>query len=86
VGPEHSYLKDTGRATYAPVDDAQALEGFHLLSRTEGIIPALESAHAVYYASELARQLGPEEIVLVCLSGRGDKDVPTVAGAAGIEL
>jgi tryptophan synthase beta chain len=86
VGPEHSYLKDTGRATYAPVDDAQALEGFHLLSRSEGISPALESAHAVYYASELARQLGREEIVLVCLSGRGDKDVPTVARSAGIEL
>jgi tryptophan synthase beta chain len=62
------------------------LEGFHLLSRTEGIIPALESAHAVYYASELSRQLNPEQIILVCLSGRGDKDVPTVAKAAGIEL
>jgi tryptophan synthase beta chain len=86
VGPEHSYLKDTGRATYTPVNDSQALEGFHLLARTEGIIPALESAHAVYYASELAKQLSPEEIVLVCLSGRGDKDVPTVARAAGIEL
>jgi tryptophan synthase beta chain len=86
VGPEHSYLKDAGRAAYTPVNDSQALEGFHLLSRTEGIIPALESAHAVYYASELAKQLNPEEIVLVCLSGRGDKDVPTVARAAGIEL
>jgi len=86
VGPEHSYLKDAGRATYTPVNDGQALEGFHLLSRSEGIIPALESAHAVYYASELAKQLNPEEIILVCLSGRGDKDVPTVAVAAGIEL
>jgi tryptophan synthase beta subunit len=86
VGPEHSYLKDTERARYLPVTDSQALEGFHLLSRTEGIIPALESAHAVYYASELARQLNPEQIILVCLSGRGDKDVPTVAKAAGIEL
>ena len=86
VGPEHSYLKDAGRATYTPVNDGQALEGFHLLSRSEGIIPALESAHAVYYASELAKQLNPEEIILVCLSGRGDKDVPTVARAAGIEL
>jgi tryptophan synthase beta chain len=86
VGPEHSYLKDTERARYLAVTDAQALEGFHLLSRTEGIIPALESAHAVYYASELARQLHPEQIILVCLSGRGDKDVPTVAKAAGIEL
>jgi tryptophan synthase beta subunit len=86
VGPEHSYLKDAERATYTPVNDPQALEGFHLLSRTEGIIPALESAHAIYYASELAKQLGPEQIILVCLSGRGDKDVPTVANAAGIEL
>jgi tryptophan synthase beta subunit len=86
VGPEHSYLKDTERARYLAVTDAQVLEGFHLLSRTEGIIPALESAHAVYYASELARQLHPEQIILVCLSGRGDKDVPTVAKAAGIEL
>jgi len=86
VGPEHSYLKDAERATYTPVNDQQALEGFHLLSRTEGIIPALESAHAIYYASELAKQLGPEQIILVCLSGRGDKDVPTVANVAGIEL
>jgi tryptophan synthase beta subunit len=86
VGPEHSYLKDAERARYLPVTDSQALEGFHWLSRTEGIIPALESAHAVYYASELAKQLSPEQIVLVCLSGRGDKDVPTVAKAAGIEL
>jgi tryptophan synthase beta chain len=86
VGPEHSYLKDTERTRYLPVTDSEALEGFHLLSRTEGIIPALESAHAIYYASELARQLDPEQIILVCLSGRGDKDVPTVAKAAGIEL
>ena len=86
VGPEHSYLKDAERATYTPVNDPQALEGFHLLARTEGIIPALESAHAIYYASELAKQLGPEQILMVCLSGRGDKDVPTVANAAGIEL
>ena len=86
VGPEHSYLKDSERAQYTAVTDAQALEGFHLLSRTEGIIPALESAHAVIHACDLARQLGPEQIILVCLSGRGDKDVPTVAAAAGIEL
>ena len=86
VGPEHSYLKDIGRAEYLPVTDEQALEGFHLLSRTEGIIPALESAHPVYYAAEFARQLNPEQTILVCLSGRGDKDVPTVAAAAGIEV
>jgi tryptophan synthase beta chain len=86
VGPEHSYLKDAGRARYLAVTDSQALEGFHLLSRTEGIIPALEPSHAIYYASQLARQLSPEQIILVCLSGRGDKDVPTVAKAAGIEV
>ncbi len=86
VGPEHSYLKDTGRAQYVAVTDAQALEGFHLLCRTEGIIPALESSHAIYHASQLAAQLSAEERVLVCLSGRGDKDVPTVADAAGIKL
>jgi len=86
VGPEHSYLKDTGRAQYVAVTDDQALEGFHLLCRTEGIIPALESSHAIYHAGRLAAQLSDEESVLVCLSGRGDKDVPTVADAAGIEL
>ncbi len=86
VGPEHSYLKDAGRAQYLSVTDSQALEGFHLLCRTEGIIPALEPAHAIYHASQLAGQLSPEQVVLVCLSGRGDKDVPTVAQAAGIEL
>ena len=86
VGPEHSFLKDTGRAQYVAVTDDQALEGFHLLCRTEGIIPALESSHAIYHASRLAAQLPAEESVLVCLSGRGDKDVPTVAAAAGIVL
>ena len=86
VGPEHSFLKDSERAEYLAVTDEQALEGFHLLSRAEGIIPALESAHAVYHATELAKSLSPNETILVCLSGRGDKDVPTVAGAAGIEL
>jgi len=86
VGPEHSYLKDSGRAQYVSVDDAQALEGFHLLSRTEGIIPALESAHAIYYAAQMARELPPEEIVLVCLSGRGDKDIYIVAEASGLEI
>ena len=86
VGPEHSYLKDIGRAEYLAVTDEQALEGFHLLSRAEGIIPALESAHAIYHAVELAKRLPPEQTILVCLSGRGDKDVPTVAEAAGIEL
>ncbi|MEK7815100.1 MAG: tryptophan synthase subunit beta [Chloroflexota bacterium] len=86
VGPEHSYLKDSGRAQYLAVTDSQALEGFHLLSRTEGIIPALEPAHAVYHACQMARQLPPDQIILVCLSGRGDKDIPIVAQAAGIEF
>ena len=86
VGPEHSYLKDAGRAQYLAVNDSQALEGFNLLSRTEGIIPALEPSHAIYHVSQLAPQLSPEQIVLVCLSGRGDKDVPTVAQSLGIEI
>ena len=86
VGPEHSYLKDAYRAVYTSVTDAQALEGFHLLSRTEGIIPALEPSHAVYHVAEMARNLPSDNIILMCLSGRGDKDVPTVAAAAGIEF
>ena len=86
VGPEHSFLKDSGRANYVAVTDDQALEGFHLLSRIEGIIPALESAHAIYYATQLAGQLPADQSILVCLSGRGDKDVPTVAQASGIEI
>jgi len=86
VGPEHSFLKQSGRAEYREVTDDQALEGFHLLCRTEGIIPALESAHAVYAAAELARSLPADKIVLVCLSGRGDKDINIVAQSSGISL
>ena len=86
VGPEHSYLKDSGRAEYSEVTDSQALEGFHLLCRTEGIIPALESSHAIYYASQLAGELSQDHIILVCLSGRGDKDIDIVAKASGIEI
>lgn len=86
VGPEHSFLKDAGRATYVGATDDQALKGFHLLCQTEGIIPALESSHAVFYASELAGQLPSDQSIVVCLSGRGDKDVPTVAEVAGINL
>jgi tryptophan synthase beta chain len=78
VGPEHSYLKDSGRATYHSITDHEALEAFQLLSRLEGIIPALESAHAVAYAIKLADELGPERSIVVCLSGRGDKDVDAV--------
>ena len=79
VGPEHSWLKAAGRAQYLAVTDDEALEGFRLLCRTEGIIPALESAHAIYHASQIAADLPPDAIILVCLSGRGDKDVPTIA-------
>ncbi|KYH33036.1 tryptophan synthase subunit beta [Neomoorella mulderi] len=78
VGPEHSYLKDSGRATYVAITDAEALEAFQLLSRTEGIIPALESAHAVALAMKVAPGLSQEEIIVVNLSGRGDKDVQQV--------
>ncbi len=75
VGPEHSYLKDSGRVKYVSADDAQALEGFKMLSSTEGIIPALETAHAIFTATRLASNMGRNEVVLVCLSGRGDKDM-----------
>jgi tryptophan synthase beta chain len=84
VGPEHSFLKDTGRAEYFPITDAEAMEAFSLLSRTEGIIPAIESAHAVAGAVTLCRELGPEGLVLVNLSGRGDKDVDTAARWFGL--
>ena len=86
VGPEHSHLKSTGRATYVSVTDDEALAGFKLLSQLEGIIPALESAHAVYYAVELGKTLSADEIVLVNLSGRGDKDIDTVARATGVGI
>jgi len=83
VGPEHSFYRDSGRAQYAAVTDRDALEGLTLLCETEGIIPALESAHAVFYAAELAKTLPKDQIVLVCLSGRGDKDMEIVAQALG---
>ena len=86
VGPEHSHLKESGRARYLAVNDRQALEGFHLLSRTEGIIPALEPSHAIYHAAQLAAQLPPDQTILVCLSGRGDKDIHIVAEASGLEI
>ncbi|MBI3977393.1 MAG: tryptophan synthase subunit beta [Chloroflexi bacterium] len=83
VGPEHSYLKSIGRAEYVSATDAEALEGFRALCRTEGIIPALESAHAVAHALRLAADLGPGRIVVVNLSGRGDKDTGIVEGLVG---
>lgn len=86
VGPEHAWLKDIGRATYVSVTDEEALAAFHDLTRTEGIIPALESAHALAYAARLAPTLGREGIVVVNLSGRGDKDIHTVAVREGIRV
>jgi tryptophan synthase beta chain len=86
VGPEHSYLKDSGRATYVTINDSEALEGFRLLCRIEGITPALESAHAIAYAAKLAEKLDRDQIIVVNLSGRGDKDMGIVAGALGVKL
>ncbi|MEW6464579.1 MAG: tryptophan synthase subunit beta [Pseudomonadota bacterium] len=83
VGPEHAYLKDIGRAEYVGVTDQEALDAFHHLCRTEGIIPALESSHAVAYGMKLARSLRPDQSVLINLSGRGDKDIGTVADLSG---
>ena len=84
VGPEHAFLKDRGRAEYEGITDAEAMEAFHLLARTEGILPALESAHAIAQAMKLARDMPKEGLVLCNLSGRGDKDVQTVADLEGI--
>ena len=84
VGPEHSFLRDSGRAEYRPVTDTQAMDAFSLLCRTEGIIPAIESAHALAGALEIGRELGPDGVVLVNLSGRGDKDVDTAARWFGL--
>jgi len=86
VGPEHSWLKDSGRAQYDSVTDTEALEACHTLTRLEGILPALESSHAVAYGMRLAREMRPDQMVLVNLSGRGDKDVQTLAELAGLSL
>ena len=86
VGPEHALLKDSARATYVGVTDAEALDAFHLLCRMEGIIPALESSHALAHAGRLAATLGRDQTILVNLSGRGDKDMHTVAERSGIDL
>ena len=86
VGPEHSWLKDCGRARYVAVTDEQALSAFHELTRTEGIMPALESSHALAYAKQLAPTLDKDKILLINLSGRGDKDIHTVAGLEGIKV
>ena len=84
VGPEHAHLHDTGRATYRPITDADAMAAFELLCRTEGIIPAIESAHALAGAREVAAELGRDAVLLVCLSGRGDKDVATAGKWFGL--
>lgn len=86
VGPEHSWLKDTGRVSYVAIDDQEAMAAFRNLTRIEGIIPALESSHAVAYAEKLAKQMDPDAVIVVNLSGRGDKDILTVARMDGIEI
>ena len=86
VGPEHSLYRDTGRARYVGVTDAEAVQGVQQLSRSEGIIPALEPAHAIHYAMQLARERDPADALLVNLSGRGDKDMTTIADRIGVSL
>lgn len=86
TGPEHSYYKDTERISYVAVTDNQALEGFQLLATIEGIIPALEPSHAIYYAAQIAPDLGKDKLLVVNLSGRGDKDISIVSEALGISL
>lgn len=86
VGPEHAWLKDIGRANYVAITDTEALDAFHALTKIEGIIPALESSHALAYALKLAKKMGPKKNILVNLSGRGDKDIHTVAALEGITV
>lgn len=86
VGPEHAWLKDSGRAHYVSITDDEAMQGFHALTRLEGIIPALESSHAIAYAMKLAPTLAKDKTILVNLSGRGDKDINTIAAREGISL
>jgi tryptophan synthase beta chain len=86
VGPEHAWLKDSGRASYVAVTDTGALDAFHALTRKEGIMPALESSHALAYAANIAADMDSDRIVIVNLSGRGDKDVHTIAALDGIKV
>jgi tryptophan synthase beta chain len=86
VGPEHSYLKDIGRANYVSVTDDEALAAFRKLTRIEGIMPALESSHALAYAEKLAQTMSPDQVLVVNLSGRGDKDIHTIAQIDGISV
>ncbi|MEJ2123862.1 MAG: tryptophan synthase subunit beta, partial [Alphaproteobacteria bacterium] len=86
VGPEHAWLRDTGRVTYVPATDKEALQAFQLCTKLEGIIPALESAHALAYLPKLAPELPKDNLLVVNLSGRGDKDIFSVAGHLGMEI
>jgi len=86
VGPEHAFLKDAGRALYAGITDTECMDAFHMLARTEGILAALESSHAVALGMKLARDMRKDERVLINLSGRGDKDIFTIAKREGITL
>jgi tryptophan synthase beta chain len=86
VGPEHAWLKDSGRAEYVGIDDEEALEAFHLCTRKEGIMPALETAHAIAFGVKQAATMRPDQVVLINLSGRGDKDIHTVADIEGIDV
>lgn len=86
IGPEHAYLHDSGRAQYVPVTDDEAVEAFEYLAKTEGIICAIESAHAVAHAMKIAPQMGKDESIIICLSGRGDKDVAAIARYRGVEI
>ena len=86
VGPEHAYLKDSGRAQYVAITDEEALDAFHTLTKVEGILPALESSHAVAYGIKLAQQLGKDKNIIINLSGRGDKDIHTIAEIEGIQF
>ncbi len=86
MGPEHAYLKDSGRAHYTAVTDDEALEGFKMMCQYEGIIPALETSHAIYYAIQLAKTLGKDKDIVINMSGRGDKDMPQVARIMGVEV
>jgi tryptophan synthase beta chain len=84
VGPEHSWLKDVGRANYVAATDVEAIDAFHKLTQLEGIMPALESSHAVAFAMKLAATMRPDQFIVVNLSGRGDKDIHTIANLDGV--
>ncbi|MGN0354212.1 MAG: tryptophan synthase subunit beta, partial [Muricoprocola sp.] len=86
IGPEHAYLHDIGRAQYVPVTDDEAVDAFEYLAKTEGIIPAIESAHAVAYARKLAPQMSTEQSIVITISGRGDKDCAAIARYRGEDI